>query len=355
MPISKHSTSRDLNSIPRVRILVLKFGALGDVVRTSYVLPGLHARFGPGTSVTWITAPAALPILRFNPYVSELISSDQCKTKAGASVLGASPFEWVLSLDDEIESCGLATQVQAKRISGAFVASGEIHYTEDTSPWFDMGLISRFGKTRADQLKLENERSHDAIFANMLEVAIQRPTFFNNPTSETLARTMLQSLPRPVAGLNLSAGRRWPGKSLRVEEAISLIDRLNGIGATCLLLGGRDDAACLDAIAAKRDIPMIRDLPLDEFAGVIRGLDLLITSDTLALHLAIAQGVPSLSYYAPTSAVEINTFGTGAKVASLSSDYCSYRPNADNSTITAERLLPEAQTLLARHAGVPPR
>ena len=43
--------------------------------------------------------------------------------------------------------------------------------------------------------------------------------------------------------------RRWPGKSLRIEEAISLIDRLNGIGATCLLLGGRDDAACLDAIA----------------------------------------------------------------------------------------------------------
>ncbi len=348
MPVPKHPNPRDLNPVLRIRILVLKFGALGDVVRTSYLLPGLHARFGPGASVTWITAPAALPILRFNPCVSELISSDRCKDPAVVSALGASPFEWVLSLDDEIESCGLATQVAAKRISGAFMASDEIHYTEDTRPWFDMGLISRFGKTRADELKLKNERSHTTIFADMLEVAIERPTFFNNPASETLARTMLQSLPRPIVGLNLSAGRRWPGKSLRVDEAIGLIDGLDGIGATCLLLGGRDDAAYLDAIAAKRSLPMIRDLALDEFAGVIRGLDLLITSDTLALHLAIAQDVPNLSYYAPTSAAEIDTFGTGAKIASRSPDYCSYLPNADNSTITAERLLPEAQSLLAR-------
>ena len=347
-----HSLPPDLSSIPRVRILVLKLGALGDVVRTSYILPGLHARFGPGTSVTWVTAPGALPILRFNPRVSELISIDRCKTPAGVSALGADGFEWVLSLDDEIESCGLATQVPAKRISGAFAASDEIHYTEDTRPWFDMGLISRLGKTRADQLKVENERSHDAIFADMLGIAIERPTFFNNPMSEAIARTMLQSLPGPIVGLNLSAGRRWPGKSLRPDEAIKLIDRLKGTGATCLLLGGRDDAAYLDAIVAKREIPMVRDLSLDEFAGVIRGLDLLITSDTLALHLAIAQGVPNLSYYAPTSAAEINTFGTGARVASLSPDYCSYRPDADNSTITAERLLPEAQTLLARGGRV---
>ena len=79
---------------------------------------------------------------------------------------------------------------------------------------------------------------------------------------------------------------------------------------------------------------------------MVRGLDLLITSDTLALHLAIAQGVPSVSYYAPTSATEINTFGTGRKIVSTSPDYCNYRPDADNSTITAGRISEEAAKLL---------
>ena len=331
--------------VPKVRILVLKLGALGDVVRTSYILPGLHERFGPGTHVTWITAPAALPILRFNPFVSELISIDRC---ANPGVIGAAPFEWVLSFDDEIESCGIATQVTAKRISGAFPASGEIRYTDDTSEWFDMGLISRFGKARADELKIANTHSHDAILARMLGIRIDKPAFFNNPQSQAIAGTMLQSLPRKIVGLNLSAGRRWPSKSLRLDEAIRLIDQLKANGATCVLLGGKDDASYLEAIASQREIQVIHDLSLEEFAAVIRGLDLLITSDTLALHLAIAQAVPSLSYYAPTSAPEINTFGTGAKIASLSPDYCSYRPDADNATITAERLLPEAMALLAK-------
>ena len=353
MPVPKHPSSfvpaaGCLDSIPRVRILILKLGALGDVVRTSYLLPGLHTRFGPGTSITWVTASGALPLLRFNPYVSQLISIDQCKAQTALIGLCADPYEWVISLDDEIESCGLATQVSAKRISGAYVASDAIHYTDDSRPWFDMGLISRFGKTKADQLKIENGLSHDAILGNMLGIAIEQPSFFNNPTSEALARTMLHPLPRRIVGLNLSAGKRWPSKALRLDEAFALIDQLKAMGATCLLLGGRDDAAYLDAIATKRAVHLIRDLSLDEFASVIRGLDLLITSDTLALHLAIAQGVLSVSYYAPTSAAEINTFGAGAKVASLSSDYCSYRPDADNSTITAERLLPEVRTLLAR-------
>ena len=333
---------------PKVRILVLKLGALGDVVRTSYILPGLHERFGPGTHITWVTAPAALPILRFNPYVSELVSTDRFSTSATIHSLKSATYDWVLSFDDEVESCGIATQVRTERISGAFEDSGKIQYTEDTHEWFDMGLISRFGKARADELKIQNTHSHDAIFARMLGIRIEKPVFFNDPKSEALSATMLQALPRKIVGLNLGAGKRWPSKSLRLDEAIRLIGQLKASGATCVLLGGKDDAAYLDEVASRREIEVIRDLPLEEFAGVIRCLDLLITSDTLALHLAIAQSVPTLSYYAPTSLPEINTFGTGTKIASLSPDYCSYRPDADNSTITAERLFPEALALLAK-------
>ena len=74
----------------------------------------------------------------------------------------------------------------------------------------------------------------------------------------------------------------------------------------------------------------------------------IFSSDSLGMHLAIAQRVPSVSFFAPTSADEINTFGFGEKVVSLSADYCSYRPDADNTSLTGERLMEAFCTLEER-------
>ena len=74
-------------------------------------------------------------------------------------------------------------------------------------------------------------------------------------------------------------------------------------------------------------------------------MDLVITSDSLALHLAIAQGIKSLSFFAPTSSAEIGLFDNGVKVESLSEDYCSYVSDADNSSITSKRLLDALSSL----------
>jgi heptosyltransferase-2 len=74
-------------------------------------------------------------------------------------------------------------------------------------------------------------------------------------------------------------------------------------------------------------------------AAIIGCLDYLITSDSLAAHLGIAQGIPFTAFFAPTSAVEIDTWGYGRAVVSTAADYCSYRKDADNSSINAERII----------------
>src|SRR5688500_8536303 len=55
------------------RILVIKTAALGDVLRTTSILPGLHQRH-PGTAVTWVTAPAAVPLVVHHPLVHEVLA-----------------------------------------------------------------------------------------------------------------------------------------------------------------------------------------------------------------------------------------------------------------------------------------
>ena len=76
------------------------------------------------------------------------------------------------------------------------------------------------------------------------------------------------------------------------------------------------------------------------------GCDLVITSDSLCLHVAVARRTPVVAFFAPTSAAEIELYGLGQKVVSTASDACSYRPDADNSTITPERLATAAARVL---------
>jgi heptosyltransferase-2 len=86
-----------------------------------------------------------------------------------------------------------------------------------------------------------------------------------------------------------------------------------------------------------------------DFAALIDLCDVLITSDSLAMHVGVARDVRTVAFFAPTSAAEIELYGLGEKVVSTSSDYCSYRPDADTSSLTPERIAAAALRQV-RHA-----
>ncbi|MEM9381287.1 MAG: hypothetical protein AAGB93_15145, partial [Planctomycetota bacterium] len=159
-------------------VLVLKTGALGDVLRTTSILPGLAARFA-GLRVTWLTARAAVPLVERHPLVDRVVTcdpADAASVEAAGRELGEDAWDWVLSLDDEEPLCALASSLEARRVSGAVVgADGARTYTDDVEEWFGMGLLSRDGKEAADARKRENVRTHPAIFASMLGIEAGRP------------------------------------------------------------------------------------------------------------------------------------------------------------------------------------
>jgi len=333
----------------RLDILIVKHGALGDVVRTSWLLPGLHKRFGLATRVDWMTAPGAADLVRFNPFV-ERVLTEAPRLRPGDG--------WVFSWAEGRHPMGAAGCVSCERFSGARLRDGRHDYTEDMAPWFDMGLLSRFGKARADAMKVANTASHVALFSSMLNVPVTQASFFNSPVREARWRSALRDgSSGAVFGFNPFAGGRWPAKALP-ESALSellqhvLADPALGVGRIVLFSEERARAETLLAdfpasLASRIVVPDTSESTL-ELAAAIRALDYLVTTDSLALHLAVAQSVPNLSFYAPTSAAEIETFGTGVKLLSTAPDYCSYRGDADNTSITAMRLLPLLQDHWAR-------
>jgi heptosyltransferase-2 len=169
---------------------------------------------------------------------------------------------------------------------------------------------------------------------------------YNDPAASGTACQLLRGKAGYFIALNLTAGDRWLNKRLENTQAALLIKRLRSASYPLLLLGGPEDALYTDWLSAETGCPVLPPVALDVFAAVIGHLKAIITADTLALHLAIAQRIPSVSFFVPTSAAEINTLGTGIKIISESPDYCSYRGNADNSSITAARLFEAVRKLL---------
>lgn len=326
-----------------MKILIVKNGALGDVVRTSYFAGALRRKFGEQLELCWLTAPNARPLLAANPYIDRLsISFEDFKNDE---------FDVVYSLDDEMHVVTDVDKLRIKKIVGAIFDNGNLTYTSDSAEWFDMGLLSKFGKSAADELKKSNKRSHGEIFCRIFGVNDVRPEFFLTPDGKAAAKVFLQNSD-PLIGINPYAGGRWPSKEIRDEELLLL---LRAIGerqvfrqpVTIVLFGAGEDrlrnerlVEHLDASRVSQRIVVANtDDSLMTLAGYISRLNFMISSDSLAMHLSIAQNVPTIAFFSPTSAAEIDSFGICEKLISSAPDYCSYAKLCDNSSITAKRII----------------
>jgi heptosyltransferase-2 len=318
-------------------LLIVKKGALGDVVRTSYFAGALKRESSVKPTIFWLTAPAAIELLEFNPYIDNLVT----EIDKIADVF----FDTVYSLDDEHPTLLELQKLNYARLTGAYLGEQcTPTYTDDSREWFDMGLLSKYGKAKADELKRTNTRSHAQIFCDIFGVRNVVPEFFSRTCSNRITQDLRKTQGMCI-GINPFAGGRWKSKQLLEKELDRLIDWLlcESFCDQILLLGGGSDyqrnCSMAELFANDRLRAACTDASVLDLADAIAGLDLLVTSDSLALHLAVAQRVPIVAFFAPTSAAEIDTFGQGCKVLSTSQDYCSYQSDADNSSLTAERLM----------------
>ena len=81
-------------------IIIIKLAALGDVLRTTCILEGLHKKYRDA-SISWLTATTALCLLENNPLIDNVFAiEDSVSTK-----LLRESYDLVISLDDEATAC----------------------------------------------------------------------------------------------------------------------------------------------------------------------------------------------------------------------------------------------------------
>jgi len=255
------------------KILLIKVGALGDVLRTTPLLRRLRGE------VSWVTGAPALPLLAGNPRVSRAVPIEK------AAPLAREAFDWVINLDEERAACALAAKVKARRKTGALLGPSGFSYCAASAPWFDMSLISRLGRQAADRLKYANRRTCQSFLFEACGLK------FNNEGYMMPLAPL--SPPGPLVAIEERTGARWPLK------------RWPGCRELARLLG-------------RRGIPFffLRSRPrLLDYLRDINRCSVLVSGDTLAMHAALGLGKRAVAVFNCTSPREICGYGRLRKLA----------------------------------------
>ena len=138
---------------------------------------------------------------------------------------------------------------------------------------------------------------------------------------------------RPLVGLNTGAGARWPLKQWTYRGFLELGKRLVKKGCSVLLLGGPSEEERNRKLLAEGGRGFYdagSRNPVRDFAARLGLCDVLVTGDTLALHLGVAAGIPVIALFGPTSSAEIDLFGKGEKILPPGMDcLCCYLNRCD--------------------------
>lgn len=309
-------------------VLIVKLDALGDVLRTTSVLPALHRAYDP-CYVTWVTSMAAMDLFTGNDMVDEVLDSSGSAVPA----LMAREFDLVINPDASPASCAIASTARGRKKYG-FVLSPEgyvVPLNAAAEGWLLMGSF--------DQLKRDNRKTYQQVLHDICELDSAGQHIVLNLTdaesnNEAGMRRLLESGSQtPIVGVNTGAGDRWQYKKWRVDGFIRLIDMLlEETGASVMLLGGtaeRERNARIKSHFGAR----VADAWQESLRDFIREVDLcdvVVTGDTLALHVALGLKKRVVALFGPTSPYEVDVYGQGRKIVPALDCVCCYKPVCDN-------------------------
>lgn len=325
------------------RILLIKLGARGDVLRTTPLVAGLRKKY-PDAHITWITSPEAATLLHGLPGLDGL----RAWNSHSLVELQARQFEQVICLDKEPWATGLAELVSAPRKTGWGLAPDGTGTTRALNPEAEYSLALGVD----DDLKFrQNQKTYPEIIfeAIGLKYAGEPFQFILHEGDREAARKFFQahgvSADQPILGLFTGCGPAFERKRWTEEGFARLARRAQKeLGARVLLLGGAPEQVINDRIQALAGVKLLDtrgEHTLREFGGFLEACRAVVTGDTLALHMAVAQKRPVVSLFGPTCSQEIELFGLGEKITTKLACSPCYRRSCDLHPSCMESISPD--------------
>jgi lipopolysaccharide heptosyltransferase II len=296
-----------------VRILLVRLRLIGDVVFTTPVIRALRRRY-PEAHLTYLVEPAAAPVVRTNPHLSEVIEIPHTRgwqrlrdDLRMARRLHASRFDVAIDLHGGPRSAWLTWATRAPLRVGYDVPGRAWMYTRAVHR--PPGLRGRHS--------VENQwdllAAVDPALAAPPDPAADRTEMPADPRVRAAMDQRLTAMGIPADGrvvvVHVSAGnpfRRWPEKAF-AELAGSLA--VSASNRWVVITGGPSDREATSrvladarrhAAAAHARIVDGEGWSLGELRAVMDRAALFVGGDSGPLHVASTSDVPIVGLYGPT-------------------------------------------------------
>lgn len=321
-------------------ILVIKLGAMGDVLRTTPILEALKRKY-KGCKITWIVDEESKELLENNPYLDSILSyGAEALTR-----LKVEHFDLVINLDSLPRSASLASFAWAREKIGFGLSEiGSVFpFNQGAREWFQMGVF--------DDLKKGNKKTCQEIIFEIIGLRFKKeePVVNLKGEEKNFANQFAKKHDlkgKKIIGLATGAGGRWELKKWTIEGYLKLIERIDKEikNTRILLFGEKGEVERNKEIMERSKIPLVNtghENTLREFLSLLNLCDLVVTGDTLAMHAAVALKKKVVVLFGPTSSAEIELYGKGEKIIPNMDCLCCYKEICDKHPNCMENIDPD--------------
>ncbi len=278
--------------MPDPRILLIRFSSIGDILLATPLVRALRARH-PGAHLAFLTREPFTPLVRDNSRLSEVIGyrRDQPLDELAAA-LRLRNFSHVLDLHGSLRSRALRFLVPAR-------------WSRYRNHRLAREILIRYKKNVYPRPVPVPERYFEAARGLGVLPDGLPPEFFLSAAAKEEAGAWL-------LGAGLPAGRGWIGlapgaahqtKRWPQEYWQELATRLTAAGYSVIAVGGPEDLAAGEAVAAAGGTAAVNAagrFGLQGTGAILARCGAVVSGDTGVMHMATGVGSPVVALFGPT-------------------------------------------------------
>jgi lipopolysaccharide heptosyltransferase II len=289
------------DALSNFKILVIKFGSLGDVILSTAAIRAIREKFPGNYKITFVVGEESKEVLLRCPHIDELVVVDLKGKDKG--------LKGLLSLGEELrkKNFDLVIDLQNNRKSHmlAFLSASVNRYGYDNKKYgFLLNHRIKDDKPPIDPV------THQFRILNMLGIALKDGHLELWPTEEDqrhiddLLGSEWLSANQRIVGINISASPRWETKAWPLEHIVKLCGTLKQKDIRVVITGTKEDLLrankLLNLAKDAKPINACGKTTVNQLACLIRKCSAYISADSSPLHIASAVDTPIVALFGPT-------------------------------------------------------
>ena len=301
------------------RILIIKLGAAGDVIRTTPILTALRKKYN-NAHIAWLTHfPELVQVKNDNENGVDLVLNYDEKS---IPVIKNCDYDIIINLDKDPYACALVKEkMKTKEIYGyTLVDNKPFPVNELAVPKYITGVFDDISKANTKSY-LEELFEICGFKFNKEEYILPN---FERAKEINIDRT------KKVIGLNTGCGGRWTSRLWPFDYWLELIELLKKNNYEVVLLGGPEEDDKNLVLQEKTDVKYFGVKSLKKFIGIMNEVDVVVTSVTMAMHIAIGLKKQLVLMNNIFNSNEFELYGRGLIVEPEKECKCYFRPTCIN-------------------------